>query len=130
MSAAKNGFQFEHYPERYDQGESFAQDDVELQQASQPFINADGYGVGDQAPGFDRIPQPDDPHREVPRFADGLPEKLYKARFQRKLEKRFPHGDFEAAQVQYLSVLLYVYTKMRKWRTKAMSNQNQGQEKR
>lgn len=115
----------DHFPQRKNasgtlQTSSFPGEDKESQASVASRINAAEYDVGAQDPSFERVPQPDDPHRKVPRFADALPSRIHTPPFQAKLRRKFPPGDFEKAQLRFAVVLAYVYKKLRKWYPEAM----------
>jgi hypothetical protein len=110
LAAQRNGFAFDHFPQKT----------TEIALVTGPVHGSEAgdviaYDIGDQAHGLDRQPREEDPHREVPRFADNLPSRLYSKAFQTKLSQLFPKGPLEHTPDQYTEVFTYVNKRLGRW---------------
>ncbi|KAJ9094916.1 hypothetical protein QFC20_006775 [Naganishia adeliensis] len=100
INAQRNGFAFNHFPNRNEDQPGPGNPDA-------GGLNVDRYGLPDDGLQF-REPLSSDPHVDIPRFGEVLPPTLHRQAFQERLRVQFPPGNCDQAMDQYVAVLEFV----------------------
>ncbi|KAJ9101780.1 hypothetical protein QFC21_003119 [Naganishia friedmannii] len=115
VNANRNGFAFDHYPNQEEEAREWYEEVYE----------DGGVDAGDYNPDNVRYPvrprHVDDPHVHVDRFADSLPELLYRPAFRRELQRRSGRYLFDTADDVYVNILAYVKGRLRAQRQREQS---------